>query len=115
MHELSIALSVLDLAADQARSLRGARITAIRLRVGPLSGVMPRALLGAFELARVGTDFADCRLIIDQTPAIIRCPNCRADRAVESIQNMACAICGTASADVVGGRELEVCAMEIQE
>jgi hydrogenase nickel incorporation protein HypA/HybF len=115
MHELSIAMSVLDALEEQSQQRGGARITAVHLKVGPLSGVMPDALLSAFELAREQTDFADCSLMIEQTPVIIRCPTCLADRPVESIQQMSCAVCGTATADVASGRELEVCAMEICE
>jgi|ERR1700722_19419931 len=115
MHELSIALSILDAVEEQSRQRGGARITAVHLKVGPLSGVVPEALVSAFEMAREESDFGECRLEIDQTPVIIRCPGCQADRPVESIQQMSCSVCGTATADVVSGRELEVCAMEICE
>jgi hydrogenase nickel incorporation protein HypA/HybF len=115
MHELSIAMGVLDALEEESQRRNGARITAVHLKIGPLSGVVPQALQGAFELAREGTDFAECRLVIEEVPVIIRCPQCRAERPVESIQQMSCAVCGTATADVTSGRELEVRAMEICE
>jgi hydrogenase nickel incorporation protein HypA/HybF len=115
MHELSIAMSVLEAVEEQSEQRGGARITAVFLKVGPLSGVIPEALISAFEMAREETNFKDCRLTIEEMPVIIRCPTCRADRKVDSIQNMSCSVCGTASSDVAGGRELEVCAMEIVE
>lgn len=115
MHELSIALSVLDAVEEQSRQRGGAHITAVHLKIGPLSGVVPRALQSAFELAREETDFADCQVRIEETPVLIRCPTCLTERAVESIQKMSCVVCGTATSDIVAGRELEVCAMEISE
>jgi hydrogenase nickel incorporation protein HypA/HybF len=115
MHELSIAMSILEAVEEQSDQRGGARIAAVHLKVGPLSGVVPAALINAFELAREATKFADCRLMIEEMPVIIRCPKCATDQTVESIQNMSCPICGTASADIAGGRELEVCAMEIYE
>jgi hydrogenase nickel incorporation protein HypA/HybF len=115
MHELSIAMSVLDAVEEQSQQRGGARITAVHLKVGPLSGVLPAALLSAFELAREGTGFDDCRLQIEETRVLINCPKCLTERPVESIQHMSCVTCGTATADVAGGRELEVCAMEIIE
>src|ERR1700722_1167991 len=115
MHELSIAMSVLDAVQEQSERQGGKRVTAVRLRVGPLSGVVVQALAGAFELAREGTEFADCRLEIEETAVMIRCPKCGVDRAVESIQLMACSVCGTASGDVGSGREREGYAMEIEE
>jgi hydrogenase nickel incorporation protein HypA/HybF len=115
MHELSIAMSVLDALDEESQRREGARVTAVHLKVGPLSGVVPQALQGAFELAREGTDFAECQLVIEETQVMIRCPKCRIDRPVESIQQMSCAVCGTATADIISGRELEVRAMEIYE
>jgi hydrogenase nickel incorporation protein HypA/HybF len=113
MHELSIALSILDAIEEQSALHGGAIVASVRLRVGPLSGVLPQALQSAFELAREGTDFAACQLLIEETPVAIRCPTCNKNRPVRSIQDMACAVCGAASADIVGGRELEIRAMEI--
>jgi hydrogenase nickel incorporation protein HypA/HybF len=115
MHELSIAMSVLDALDEESQRRDGARITAVHLRIGLLSGVVPQALQSAFDLAREGTDFADCRLVIEETPVSIRCPNCGVEREVQSIQQMVCAVCGTAASDVASGRELEVHAVEICE
>jgi len=115
MHELSIALSLLETAEEQSRQRGGVRISAIHLRVGPLSGVMADALAGAFEMATERSEFAGCRLVITETPLVINCPTCKAEREVESIQKMCCNVCGTATADVASGRELEVFAMEIDE
>ena len=68
MHELSIALSILDLAAEEA-GRRGGRVVAVHLKLGPLSGVVKEALtpeekgqLELYELtlnpgASSGTDF----------------------------------------------------------
>ena len=53
MHELSIALSLLDLVEEEAER-RGVRVAAVHVRLGPLSGVVRDALVSAFELAREG-------------------------------------------------------------
>ncbi|HEY4328370.1 MAG TPA: hydrogenase maturation nickel metallochaperone HypA [Phycisphaerae bacterium] len=113
MHELSIAMSLLEAAEEQSRSREGARIAAIHLKIGPLSGVVPKALVGAFELAREGTEFQNCSLMIQEIPVTIHCPKCRSRQTVASIQQMACPLCGTLTSDIITGRELEVCAMEI--
>ena len=68
MHELSIAMSVLELAEEEAERRGGAQVTAIFLRIGALSGVVAEALTSAFELAVESTDFKDCRLVIEQVP-----------------------------------------------
>ena len=52
MHELSIAMSILDLAGEEVERQGGGRVVAIHLRLGPLAGVVKTALCSAFELAR---------------------------------------------------------------
>ena len=48
MHELSIALSILDLVAEQAERQPG-RIVAVHVKLGALAGVVPAALRSAFD------------------------------------------------------------------
>lgn len=54
MHELSIALSLVDLAQEEAERL-GARVCALHLRIGALAGVVPEALLASCEMACAAT------------------------------------------------------------
>jgi hydrogenase nickel incorporation protein HypA/HybF len=67
MHELSIAMSILDLAEEEAEKHGEKQITAIHVKVGELSGVVAEALSNAYELAREQTRFEHCRLVIEQT------------------------------------------------
>ena len=113
MHELSIALSIVDLAAEEAER-RAARIVSIHLKLGPLAGVIKEALLSAYELAREGSPVADSRLLIEETAVLIYCPTCVARRPVASIQQMCCSQCGTPTREIVSGRELEVVALEVE-
>jgi hydrogenase nickel incorporation protein HypA/HybF len=114
MHELSIAVSILDLAEEEAEKHGSARVLEIHLKLGALSGVVKEALLSAYELAREGTSFEEARLVIEEVPVRVHCPTCKTTRAAVSAQRLCCAECGTPSADLVSGRELEVFAMEIQ-
>jgi hydrogenase nickel incorporation protein HypA/HybF len=113
MHELSIALSILEMAAEVAERQGAKRVAAIHLRLGPLSGLDPDALRSAYELARPATSCDQAELLIEEVPLATYCPTCRAERALESIQLLCCPICGAATPDVVRGRELEVTALEI--
>src|SRR5262245_54812014 len=114
MHELSIALSILDLAAEEAARHGGGRVAAIHLRLGPLSGVVKDALLSAYELAREGSPLETADLVIEETPLVAYCPACAAERALASAQRLSCPDCGTPTPDVVRGRELEVVALEVE-
>jgi hydrogenase nickel incorporation protein HypA/HybF len=113
MHELSIALSILDIAADEAEQRGVSWVEAIHVRLGPLSGVVKEALLSAYELAREGTPFAESRLVIEEAPLVVYCEACQGERPAESSQSMRCVECQTLSARVVSGQELMITAMEI--
>lgn len=113
MHELSIAMSLIEVATEEAQRRHG-RVSALHLRLGELSGVVPRALDSAFKLAREGTALSKCRLVMEQIPVVIFCRNCDAEKAPESIQLLCCRECGNPAARVVGGRELELVALELE-
>jgi hydrogenase nickel incorporation protein HypA/HybF len=115
MHELSIALNILDIAAEQSQRRDGAHVKVIHIRLGQLSGVVTGALVSAFELARECSPFTDCRLVVDEIPVSVYCPTCAGQRPVDSIQLLCCAHCGTLTANVISGRELEITAMEIED
>jgi hydrogenase nickel incorporation protein HypA/HybF len=112
MHELSIALSILDLAEEEGTN-RGGRIVAIYVKLGPLSGVVKEALVSAFELAREGTALAQAELVIEEVPLVLHCSACSVDRIPASVE-LRCPVCGALTNEVVRGRELEISALEIE-
>jgi hydrogenase nickel incorporation protein HypA/HybF len=65
MHELSIAMSILDAAEEEAERNGGGVASAIHVRIGKQSGIVPGALLAAYELACENTSMAQCRLVIE--------------------------------------------------
>jgi len=113
MHELSIALSILELAEEEGEH-RGSRVAAVHVKLGRLSGVVKEALASAFELAREGTALALAELVIDEVPLVIHCSSCAADRAPDSAFELRCPACGALTNEIVSGRELEVHALEIE-
>jgi len=114
MHELSIALSMIEMAAEEAARRGAAQVNAVHLRLGPLSGVVKEALLFSYEVACEGTTLAGSRLVIDDVPVVVYCPTCRAERPPVSIQHFCCSVCATPTPEIVRGRELEVFALEIE-
>jgi hydrogenase nickel incorporation protein HypA/HybF len=115
MHELSIAMSIVEMAQEEAEQRGGVQVTAIHLKLGALSGVVKDALLSAFEMARDDTPLRGSRLVIEEVPVVVLCPSCQAQRALSSVQLFCCAECGTPTSEVIQGKELEVVALEIEE
>lgn len=115
MHELSIALSIIEGASQEALNRGGAQVYAVHLKLGALSGVVKEALLFSYGVASHGTMLAGSQLVIEDVPVVIYCSECQAEQRLESIQRFCCPVCGTFSSEVVRGRELEFVAMEIED
>jgi len=111
MHELSIAISIVEMAQEEAES-RHVRVEAVYLKLGALAGVVKEALLSSYEIACEGTPLQGSRLIIEVAPIVIFCSKCNAPRPLGSVQLFCCPVCGTASGQITQGKEIEVVALE---
>jgi len=67
MHELSIAVNIVEIASEELARHGGERIRAIHIQLGPLSCVAKEALLFSFSLACEGTAAEGSRLVIEDT------------------------------------------------
>lgn len=114
MHELSIALSIVEMAEDEARRQGAAQVKAVHLKLGLLSGVVQDALRFSYGISCDGTMLEGSELVIQEQPTVIYCDHCEAERSLSSIQGLFCPDCGTSAPKVVRGQELELVAMEIQ-
>ena len=114
MHELSIAMGIVDAALDEARR-RGVQVTAVHLRLGALSGVVRDALLFSWEVACQDTPLEGSRLIVEDVPVAVFCPRCKEKRVLTSLQSFACPECNTPTMNILQGKELEVFALEVEE
>jgi len=114
MHELSIALSIVELAEEES-ALRGAHITAVHMKLGRLSGVVRDALVASYEMASEGTALAGSRLVIEEIPILGFCPHCHVNRRLDGGAWFLCPECGSAISEILAGRELEVFALELGE
>jgi hydrogenase nickel incorporation protein HypA/HybF len=114
MHELSIAMSILEIAEEQAERHGGGRVAAVHLRLGPLSGVVDDALRLAYDLARESSPLSSAELMIEEVPLTAYCPQCDAARTLASPQELCCPVCESPTPEVLTGRELDVAALEIE-
>jgi hydrogenase nickel incorporation protein HypA/HybF len=111
MHELSIAVGLIELAAEESARQGTVRVATVFVRIGPLAGVVCDALRFSFDVAAQGTPVEGARLEIEEVPVTVRCALC-GDHIAPDPPRIRCPICGD-SALVVGGRELELTALEV--
>jgi hydrogenase nickel incorporation protein HypA/HybF len=114
MHELSIANSILEAVRKERERLNGARITKVGVRVGELAGVDPEALSFGFEVLVKDTDLAPLALEIESSLRRHECSRCKRVFAVVDYQ-MDCPDCGSTETRCIGGDELELAYLEVEE
>jgi len=114
MHELSIAMSIVDMAQEEAER-RSVRIDAVHLELGALSGVVKEALLFSYEVACDGTPLEGSRLVVKDVPIEVYCPVCKVPKALASMQWFCCPDCGTQTPEVIHGKELVITALELKQ
>jgi hydrogenase nickel incorporation protein HypA/HybF len=112
MHEMSIALAVVDQVREAACPADGPAgddaVDTVLLRVGELAGVVPDALRFCFELACEGTLLAGARLLVEPVPGRARCAPCARDWATGLPPDLCCPGCGSGATELTAGRELEI-------
>ena len=114
MHELSIAMSIVDMAQEEAER-RDVVIDAVYLELGALSGVVADALLFSYEMACSGTRLEGSRLVIKEVPIEVYCPACKTQRHLGSMQWFCCPECGTPTSEIIHGKELVITALEVRD
>jgi hydrogenase nickel incorporation protein HypA/HybF len=115
VHELSIAMSILEIVQSACAQGGHDRVEKVRVRVGRASGIMSDALLFAFEVARSGTAAAGASLEIEEVPVGGHCRDCASDFTVDEKYVFRCPLCGGSSFKMQTGHELEVVDLEVEE
>lgn len=114
MHEVGIANSILDAGQREAARYAGAKLLRIGVRVGALAGVDNDALRFAFTALTQGTDLEAVDFEIQSCPRRNRCLEC--DCEFESaIYSDPCPRCASDRTLLVGGEELDVAYVEVEE
>jgi hydrogenase nickel incorporation protein HypA/HybF len=113
MHELSICESLLGVIEDQAKAQDFARVTRVRLEIGPFSGVEAEALRFGFDVVTKGTLAEDAALEIIETEGKAWCFDCQEAVTIAS-RIEGCPRCGGFHLQVTGGKELRIKDLEVE-
>ena len=109
MHEFGIMETLLR---DAAAAAQGEPVRRLKVRVGPLSGVVVDALRFAFEALSPGTLAEGARLEVAETRPEFRCPDCGILYETP-VGEYRCPECGSAAGELVAGNEMELESIEV--
>lgn len=114
MHELSIAMGIVDLAESEARKAGGTAIEIIELEIGKLSGVEIDALEFAWKPATEGSMLENAVKKIETPEGKARCLECGFEFELKNIYET-CPQCNSYFKDIFSGKELRVKSISINE
>ncbi|KPJ61241.1 MAG: hypothetical protein AMJ46_02770 [Latescibacteria bacterium DG_63] len=112
MHELSVAQRIIEVAEQKARDSGISRITAITVRIGGLTTVVPEALDFCFGFAKEDTLAGDASLVIEEIKAEGCCNACKTVFPVDNCFFLICPSCGASDTTLLKGRELDLLSIE---
>lgn len=76
MHEISIAISIVEIAEASARKQGARSIQLVKLCLGEFTTIVQEALEFAFEIARQDTLAAHATLVVEIVPMVVQCLTC---------------------------------------
>ena len=105
MHELSIAMSIVEICTEEAKKAKAEKVTRVELEVGSLSGIEPDALEFSWDVAVKDSPVDGASLIIHKIDASARCNDCEKEFEIDNIYDP-CPYCGNFSFEISKGKEL---------
>lgn len=109
MHELGIALEVVETVTARAR---GARVKRVVVEVGVLTAILPDALRFCFDMASEGTTAEGAAFEVRSRSGRARCRVCASE--VELLRPFGRCACGGTELDWLSGDELTIFEMEVE-
>ena len=113
MHELSIAMSIAELAVEEAHKHDATSVIRVDVEIGTLSGIETEALEFAWDVAIQGTAAEKASLRIISVPAEAMCLDCRHSFPAGHFFAQ-CPNCSGFRYELVKGRELRIKSLEIE-
>ena len=113
MHELAIAQALVEQVDAVIEQHQASSATSIRVRIGPLAGVVPELLATAFPLAAAGRRMEHAELEFVHAPIRVRCQTCGAETEA-AMNRLLCGACDDWHTQVISGDELVLESVELE-
>ena len=113
MHELSIAIGIVELAEKEAKKAGGEIIEVIELEIGTLSGIEIEALDFAWPVAVKGSILENSKRIITSPKGKAKCSECQTIFDLSNLYDT-CPKCDSYFKDIFQGKELRIKAITLE-
>jgi hydrogenase nickel incorporation protein HypA/HybF len=107
MHELSVVMSIIDIASRELQKASASVIETIELEIGTLSSIEMESFDFAWQQAVKQTSLENAERIIHSIKGVARCRCCGNEFPVQQYYQE-CPACNQHSVDITSGKELRV-------
>ena len=107
MHEFSIAMSIIEIAEDEAKKAKAEAIKELILDIGTMSGIEFYALDTAMEMAVKNTMLEKTKLTINKIQARAKCTECSSEFDMDNVYDP-CPKCNSLYHELLSGKELQI-------
>ena len=113
MHELSIALNLVELVEEEARKAGCSKVYSVEVALGLLSGVDPEALAFSITLAKENTILGDAAINLHTVEGNGRCRMCNNVFPVNAFYSI-CPVCSSNAVEIVAGDDLKLISLQAE-
>lgn len=114
MHEMGIAMQIMDIVRQSLPPGEPVKVRAIHLRLGKLTAIVPASLKFCMEVVTRDTPAEGAELRFTEVPVVVVCGECYEESEITE-PPFACAKCGSGKVKVLSGREMMVDAIEVED
>jgi hydrogenase nickel incorporation protein HypA/HybF len=113
MHELSIAMSIVDIVSKEAEAAGADHVAEVELDIGMFSGIEYHSLESALEVATRETIMEGTKFRINRIEPVAECSKCQHLFAPGRVFS-SCPECGAMNSRLVKGKELQIKSLVVE-
>lgn len=113
MHELSLAVAIINSVEKMFKQRKWKKINRVTVRIGRLRQVEHEVFAFAFTSAAEGTPLQGAALSIMEVPVVFKCHQCGSTCTSEDVR-FVCPNCGSSDVDITSGLDMFIDSVEIE-
>lgn len=113
MHELPVTEGILKIALEEANKHNAKKVTAIKIKMGVLSDLLPDCINSYFEILSKGSIAEDAVINVEKLPLMAKCNKCGATSEIE-IRSFRCPKCSSQDMSIIQGNEFYIDSLEVE-
>lgn len=115
MHEVSVALAMVDELHRIAENTRAKKILNVKLKIGKMSGIVTDSLKFAFDVIKLEQPLmSSAEIMIEEVPLVYECNECGRSFETDTLYFPSCPDCDSYNLTIVSGEEQHIENVEIE-